>query len=634
MSTHTDQLDEVIVPAVLSVIGSCAIILTYLCFSDLRRLRYVEFVFYVSINCLIAAIGACMGNVAHNKSACYFQDVTTSANNVSAVFWTVVITYQLYVATVRMGQTLKDIRGFHVFCWLVPWILVFLPLSTNTFGIPDKGGTWCFIDNRKGSPKWGIVTWELVSVYIPIAISIVAMTGLLVSVAIQMQSNTLSELMRVALKKLYLYPVVFVVCWTPSLIANLYIAGTSSDSDISPVLRGFANVCPVLQGFLVALVFFTHNKIVRDHWLHALKIYDLFARLSSSSALLPRGASHGNNNDSSSNNLPSAYYDDSNHKIRVMMAAEKESDYIDDDTRAQFAFRVSFSSNSTSSGRHKSSPNTNNNYLSGDDEVFRSSEMTTSTLNPVNSRDSMNGGNLFVLSSSVNSEPVYVGGRGTIGNGHNSSGKSSNSNNSNNNTNRNTASGLSPDPTARGTLSAQPKQSFLHNNFLFGSSYGSNRPSLSPHARPDNLAGSNTSHGSNSGRFTNGTFKSGGHTNNGSIYSSNSDPFITASLSSSPPGDDPDSLIRGARSIQMSVTSSTSSTSSSNVVNRLRKEQQLAACMENDGVGGSATGGGNGNRNSEQVVDLSGGDFDEEEVKYGELSGSGDFGVRVNADVV
>lgn len=109
-----------------------------------------------------------MGNVAHNKTACYFQDVTTSANNVSACFWAVVITYQLYVATAHMGQTLKDIRAFHVVCWLLPWILVFLPLTTNTFGIPDEGGTWCFIDNRKGSPSWGIVAWELISVYIPI----------------------------------------------------------------------------------------------------------------------------------------------------------------------------------------------------------------------------------------------------------------------------------------------------------------------------------------------------------------------------------------------------------------------------------------------------------------------------------
>lgn len=54
---HQLQLDEVLVPGVLSIIGSCSVILTYILFSDLRRLRYVEFVFYVSVNCLIAAIG-------------------------------------------------------------------------------------------------------------------------------------------------------------------------------------------------------------------------------------------------------------------------------------------------------------------------------------------------------------------------------------------------------------------------------------------------------------------------------------------------------------------------------------------------------------------------------------------------
>ena len=57
MKHHQASLDETIIPAILSIIGSGTIILTYIVFRDLRRLRYIELVFYVAVNSLIAAIG-------------------------------------------------------------------------------------------------------------------------------------------------------------------------------------------------------------------------------------------------------------------------------------------------------------------------------------------------------------------------------------------------------------------------------------------------------------------------------------------------------------------------------------------------------------------------------------------------
>lgn len=46
------------IPAIFSVFGSFSVILTYAIFPDLRRLRYVELVFYVAVNDLLAAIGS------------------------------------------------------------------------------------------------------------------------------------------------------------------------------------------------------------------------------------------------------------------------------------------------------------------------------------------------------------------------------------------------------------------------------------------------------------------------------------------------------------------------------------------------------------------------------------------------
>lgn len=71
--------------------------------------------------------------------ACWFQDVTTNANNMSSAFWTTVIAYQLWVVVLK-GQTIKDMRLFHAVCWVLPFVLCFLPLSTNTFGKSDDEG--------------------------------------------------------------------------------------------------------------------------------------------------------------------------------------------------------------------------------------------------------------------------------------------------------------------------------------------------------------------------------------------------------------------------------------------------------------------------------------------------------------
>jgi hypothetical protein len=143
---------EMRIPSIMSCFGSFSIILTYYLFEDLRRLRYVEFVFYVSLSVLIASLGkrftksyifillniyfklaGALGEVKNHSSACYFQDFASTTFNVSAAFWTTVIAYQLWLV-ISKGQTIKDIRLFHLICWIFPAIMALLPLSTNSYG--------------------------------------------------------------------------------------------------------------------------------------------------------------------------------------------------------------------------------------------------------------------------------------------------------------------------------------------------------------------------------------------------------------------------------------------------------------------------------------------------------------------
>ena len=79
----------------VSAVFSFAALVTYLLFKPLRSLRYVELVFYVSINDFIASVGVALGAQPNGSFECIFQGYSSNANYLSSILWTTVITYQV-----------------------------------------------------------------------------------------------------------------------------------------------------------------------------------------------------------------------------------------------------------------------------------------------------------------------------------------------------------------------------------------------------------------------------------------------------------------------------------------------------------------------------------------------------------
>lgn len=133
----------------LAAAGCFAVILTYLIFKDLRSLRYVELVFYVSLNDMIASVGLALGGSKNGSFVCTFQAFVTTMNYLSAIFWTTIISYQLWLAvhyshTIQQGKMLL----IHAICWGIPLLVTLLPLTTNEYGNADDESTWCFIRKK------------------------------------------------------------------------------------------------------------------------------------------------------------------------------------------------------------------------------------------------------------------------------------------------------------------------------------------------------------------------------------------------------------------------------------------------------------------------------------------------------
>jgi hypothetical protein len=114
----------------ISAICSFFALMTYVLFKPLRSLRYVELVFYISVNDFIASVGVALGAVPNNSFACYFQGYTSNANYLSSIMWTTVVTYQVYLV-IFYGALIKNMKPFHMFCWGIPIITASLVFSTK-----------------------------------------------------------------------------------------------------------------------------------------------------------------------------------------------------------------------------------------------------------------------------------------------------------------------------------------------------------------------------------------------------------------------------------------------------------------------------------------------------------------------
>jgi hypothetical protein len=262
----------------MQIMGSLAVVATtypiasYLLFPDLRRLRYCELVFYVAINEFIASIGIALGEVPSDTVACNFQTFSTSAEIVSAGFWTTVISYQLYLA-VYNNAVIQDLFPFHIFCWMFPVLVTLLPLSTSTYANPDDEGNYndqphrlCFYSSGRYQ-----LLWDIIGFYLWEWLSIITMMAFLLSVAFKLRTGPATQqnpLIATSLRKLMWYPLIHILCWIMPAVYDLISAGSGYQIEGSgkEALILVTNIIAAFQPMLSLVVYIYANPIVRQHW--------------------------------------------------------------------------------------------------------------------------------------------------------------------------------------------------------------------------------------------------------------------------------------------------------------------------------------------------------------------------------
>lgn len=119
-------------------------------------------------------------------------------------------------------------------------------------------GNWCWVAETKNTPSWGIPVWFWVSYYAWVWMCVLIMIGLLISVSQkQFHSVKSKEAMMSIVKKVYLYPIIVVICWGPPCISD---SMSQLFGIYNPAFGTATVIIACMQGFLTTIVYFWKEK--------------------------------------------------------------------------------------------------------------------------------------------------------------------------------------------------------------------------------------------------------------------------------------------------------------------------------------------------------------------------------------
>lgn len=154
----------------------------------------------------------------------------------------------------------------HALSWLIPAVLTFLPLATDTYGSWDDND-WCSLrpkhmtkERRSLNDFWRFVTFTAV---IFVCFFLMMYYGYLMYRHIYIEKHVPSEKVMSVLNLLIYYPISLFITWFPNAVFDA-ISDVHMKED-GPVMV-FVNTLSIWQGGCIAIIFFVKSREARHHW--------------------------------------------------------------------------------------------------------------------------------------------------------------------------------------------------------------------------------------------------------------------------------------------------------------------------------------------------------------------------------
>ena len=142
--------------SILSVLGSCIIILTFILFKDIRTpSRHI--IVCIAISDLISSLSNCAGLFRKGNTACVIQSFVGSASILSSFLWTMFLAVFLFATVVLENPYLGKrliFPWFHLVSWSLPLAVNIAAAVLKVLGNNEDQGTggWCWIKLGKWVP--------------------------------------------------------------------------------------------------------------------------------------------------------------------------------------------------------------------------------------------------------------------------------------------------------------------------------------------------------------------------------------------------------------------------------------------------------------------------------------------------
>jgi hypothetical protein len=269
--------------ASISVVASFLVILLFIKTPRLLDSIFTKLIFYVAISDLCTSIGISLGYSYHGSIKCYAQGILTNVFPISGVFWTTVIAYQLATSIFQRRMVTKLSFQLHLFCWGLPVLVTFLPLTTNDIGPEDGDRGWCFLKNRNDSPSWSLLFWTILSFYIWIWGAMIIFCLLFIAIVYEtyrifrvsgtngrtpsQQLSTSTPTFAAIRNSFYRfgwYPLNVILCWfVPTIYDIIDAMNNHSHLTDNSYFYDISNCTPGLLGFLNVAAFIATNSHIR-----------------------------------------------------------------------------------------------------------------------------------------------------------------------------------------------------------------------------------------------------------------------------------------------------------------------------------------------------------------------------------
>jgi hypothetical protein len=231
-----------------------------------------QIILFIAFSDLVSSLGMIFGYCSDHSTLCWFQAVLTNLGPLWSIFWTTLLIYLVWGHLTSKNLDLS--LPIHLFCWLIPIFLTFLPLLTNRFGCLGEQECWCFIAKRSDTPSWSTLFWIYLTFYFWMWLAFFGYIIFLLLIWFQhLPGANNSEVSIVIIKKLIGYPIIFLLCWFLPALHDIFLyTNISGRIETKTFLILFACL-PSLQGVFTSLLYLITYLLAKENRIESLVFF-------------------------------------------------------------------------------------------------------------------------------------------------------------------------------------------------------------------------------------------------------------------------------------------------------------------------------------------------------------------------